>query len=52
MKQQGAIVAKKERIKKRGQSVKGGDAPPLLCSGEAASGVLCPILDSSDGMGE
>lgn len=30
-------------VLKSGQQVKGGDAPPLFCPGEAASGVLCPM---------
>lgn len=29
-----------------GQQVEGGYSPPLLCPGEAASGVLCPVLRS------
>lgn len=29
-----------------GQQVEGGHPPPLLCLGEAASGVLCPVLGS------
>ncbi|PKU43654.1 hypothetical protein llap_6043 [Limosa lapponica baueri] len=27
-----------------GQQVEGGHPPPILCAGEAASGVLCPVL--------
>ena len=32
---------------KCGQQVNGGDPAPLLCAGEASSGVLCPDVESS-----
>lgn len=53
MTQQCVLLAKKangslECIKKNhGQKVKGGDPPPLLCSSEIISAVLCPFLDSA-----
>ena len=34
--------------KKRGQQVKGGNSAPLLCTGEASPGVLCPVAESSE----
>ena len=30
------------------EQVKGGGPPPLLCPGEATSGILCPILGFPD----
>ena len=52
MSQQCALVAKHTSgilgcIKKSCQQIKEGDPPPLLCTGEAASGVLCPVLGFS-----
>ncbi|GAB0208884.1 mitochondrial enolase superfamily member 1 [Grus japonensis] len=46
MSQQCALVAKKAHGILGGQQVKGGYPPPLLCPGEAPSGVLCPVLGS------
>jgi len=51
MSQQRALGAKKANgilgcIKKSVQQVKGGSASPLHCTGEAPSGVLCPVLGS------
>jgi len=33
--------------RKHGQQVKGGDPTPLLCAGEASSGVLRPDVESA-----
>ncbi|GAB0190296.1 mitochondrial enolase superfamily member 1 [Grus japonensis] len=53
MSQQCALVAKKANgiypgahEEERGQQVEGGYPPPLLCPGEATSGILCPVLGS------
>ena len=51
MSQQCALVAKHTSgilgcIKKSCQQIKEGDPPPLLCTGKATCGVLCPVLGS------
>ncbi|GAB0188742.1 mitochondrial enolase superfamily member 1 [Grus japonensis] len=50
MSQQCVLVAKKANgilgCIECGQQVRGGYHLPLLCPGEAASGVLCPVLGS------
>ncbi|GAB0181400.1 mitochondrial enolase superfamily member 1 [Grus japonensis] len=52
MSQQCALVAKKAKwypgvhSEEHGQQVEGGYPPPLLCPGEATSGILCPVLGS------
>ncbi|PKU28696.1 rna-directed dna polymerase from mobile element jockey-like [Limosa lapponica baueri] len=49
MRQQCALVARKANGILgywHGQQVEGGHPPPLLCPGEATSGVLCPFLGS------
>jgi len=33
-------------IEECGQQVEGGSPSPLICPGEAPSGVLCPVLGS------
>ncbi|GAB0181293.1 mitochondrial enolase superfamily member 1 [Grus japonensis] len=48
MSQQCALVAKKANgVLGCGQQVEGGSPPPLLCPGEATSGVLCLVGFSS-----
>ena len=44
--QQCALVAKEANgsLGSSGQQIKGGDFPPLLCPGEATSGILCLLL--------
>ncbi|PKU31699.1 rna-directed dna polymerase from mobile element jockey-like [Limosa lapponica baueri] len=54
MSQQCALVAKangllgriKKNVEECDQQVEGGYPAPLLCPGEAISGVLCPVLGS------
>ena len=52
MSQHCALAAQKANhipgcIKKSGQQVEGGDPAPLLCTGEASPGGLCPDVQSS-----